>query len=67
MPSITNIPEHLRTPEQKTAFLAWLSTMPIDFAIARALAHLWSRATKTMLTNEDWLNIETDRRYTTHA
>lgn len=62
MPSLADIPEHLRTPDKKPAFIEWVLELAIDFSTARSLVHLWSRLTRTTLTHDEWLQIENKKK-----
>jgi hypothetical protein len=67
MPSRADIPLHLQTPTNKTAFLEWLIDHPIDWATARALIHIWVKTTSTKLTTIEWLEMEESFRRPTSA
>lgn len=67
MPSRNDIPLHLQTSTNKTAFIAWLIDHPIDWSTARALAHIWVKITGEKLTNTEWLYLETSFKGTWHA
>jgi hypothetical protein len=58
MPSLTDIPEDLKTPEAKDAFIEWTLELAVNFATARSLVHLWTRLTRTRLSSEEWQKIE---------
>jgi len=67
MPSLTDIPDDLKTPEQKDAFVEWVLELAIDFHTARSLVHLWTKLTRTRLSSDEWSKIETAKKATTSA
>jgi len=58
MPSLTDIPDDLKTPEAKDAFIEWTLELAVNFATARSLIHLWTRLTRTRLSSEEWQKVE---------
>lgn len=58
MPSLTDIPEDLKSADQKTAFVEWVFELAVDFSAKRHLVHLWSKLTRTQLTPDEWLKLE---------
>lgn len=59
MSSLTDIPEDLRSPDKKDQFLEWVFELALDFNAGKSLVHLWSKLTRTKLSTEDWLKVET--------
>jgi hypothetical protein len=58
MPSLSDIPEDLRSAEQRVAFVEWVFELAVDFSVKRRLVHLWSKLTRTTLTADEWLRLE---------
>lgn len=58
MPSLTDIPEDLKSSDKKDQFLEWVFELAVDFNVGRSLIHLWSRLTRTKLTPDEWLKVE---------
>lgn len=58
MPSLSDIPEDLKTAEKKPAFVEWVFELAVDFSVKRRLVHLWSKLTHTQLTPDEWLRLE---------
>lgn len=54
MPSLADIPAHLRRPDRKIQFIEWLNQLPAAFPIRRQLASLWARDTATTFNSFDW-------------
>jgi hypothetical protein len=58
MPSLSDIPEDLRSAEKRTAFVEYVFELAVDFSVKRRLVHLWSKLTSTHLTPDEWLKLE---------
>jgi len=58
MPSLADIPDDLKAPEHKPAFVEWVLDLRVDFHTKRALAHLWCSLTRTALSTEEWAKLE---------
>lgn len=67
MPSITDIPDDLKTADQKPAFVEWVFELAVDFSVKKHLVHLWSKVTRTQLTPDEWLKLESSGKKATRA
>jgi len=67
MPSLTDIPEDFKRPDQKDAFVEWVLELAIDFNTARSLVHLWTKLTRTHLSSEEWQKIEATKKAQNHV
>jgi len=54
MPSLTDIPADLVNNPDKSRFISWLTSKPIDFNHRRALAQLWQSDTGIKFNFGDW-------------
>jgi hypothetical protein len=62
MTSLSDIPDNLKNADKKDAFVEWVLELAVDFNVTRSLIHLWTKLTRTRLTSEEWLKIETAKK-----
>jgi hypothetical protein len=55
MPSLADIPVHLRNPDAKPSFLAWLKGLPVSSNAKRALASLWRQHNRSSFDLADYI------------
>ena len=57
MPTIADIPEHLKTSDDFKPFANWMKQQPVDFWVKQELAYLWSQFHKHTYTSVQWLTL----------
>lgn len=53
MPSLMDIPQHIRETPVSGLFVNWLVRQPVTYAVRRELASIWSKHTGHKLTAEE--------------
>lgn len=54
MPILDDIPEHLRSPDQKDAFLTWVKSLPVEPWVRRGLTNLWQKRNDVRFSSSDY-------------
>jgi hypothetical protein len=54
MPSLNDIPEHIRTSTNTATFMNWCMPLPVPTQVRQALATFWMRETGARLSSSDW-------------